>query len=120
MLDAGRADPLRARRLLARYGAPLLNDLLDHKEADLWGKGETPPEASIDRLARLREAVEREQSSPHRLQDLAIGGDDLLALGLEPGPRVGETLRALLADVVRDPELNTRDELLARARRRLR
>ena len=40
MIDPGKADPLRARRLLARYGAGLLFDLLDHKEADLRGKGQ--------------------------------------------------------------------------------
>jgi tRNA nucleotidyltransferase (CCA-adding enzyme) len=120
MLDPGRADGLRARRLLARYGAPLLHDLLDHKEADLRGKGGEPSPAALARLQQLREAVTREQASPHRLQDLAVTGNDLLALGLRPGPKIGETLRALLADVVRDPELNTRDELLARARRRLR
>jgi len=118
MLDTRRSDPLRARKLLARYGDDLLRDLLAHKEADLRGKGETPPADDLERLRRLRAAVERERSNPHRLRDLAIGGDDLVALGMRPGPRIGETLRRLLDEVVQDPSLNTREQLLARARRR--
>ena len=42
MIDTSRAEPLRARRLLARYGDALLSDLLDHKEADLRGEGRQP------------------------------------------------------------------------------
>jgi tRNA nucleotidyltransferase (CCA-adding enzyme) len=115
MIDPGRADPLRARRLLARYGAGLLFDLLDHKQADLSGKGTAPAEG-LEKLAELRATVEREQESPHRLRDLAIGGDDLIELGYEPGPPVGNTLQTLLMEIVEHPELNTREHLLERAR----
>jgi tRNA nucleotidyltransferase (CCA-adding enzyme) len=115
MIDPGKADPVRARRLLARYGAGLVFDLLDHKEADLRGKGEVPADGELEKVERLRAVVEREQESPHRLGDLAIGGDDLIALGYEPGPALGHTLRRLLDEVVDDPARNTRDTLLARA-----
>ena len=116
MLDTGRADPLRARKLLARYGDGLLSDLLDHKEADLGGKGDSPPAADLEKLARLRAAVERERSSPHRIRDLAVRGDDLIAIGFQPGPALGRTLRMLLETVVRSPELNTREHLLEEAK----
>ena len=118
MIDPGRADPLRARRLLARHGAGIAFDLLDHKEADLRGKrrpGEPAPEKDLDRLARFRAVVEQEVSSPHRLRDLAIGGDDLIALGYPPGPQLGQALATLLEEVVHDPALNTRKALLERA-----
>jgi tRNA nucleotidyltransferase (CCA-adding enzyme) len=116
MLDPGKADGLRARRLLSRYGAAVLSDLLDHKEADLRGKGESPPAEELETLARFRKVVEHERSSPHRISDLAIDGGDLIAAGFSPGPAIGHALRTLLADVVRDPALNTREELLARAK----
>ncbi len=122
MLDPGRADPVRARRLLARHGASLVFDLLDHKEADLRGKrhpGAPVLQAELDKLAIFRTVVEQELGSPHRMRDLAIGGDDLLAAGYEAGPPIGRTLQALLDDVVKDPRLNTRPELLARAGRLL-
>jgi putative nucleotidyltransferase with HDIG domain len=114
MLDPGRSDDVRARRLLQRYGTELTFDLLDHKRADLLGKGMVNDQ-ELERLARFREVVEREQTSAHRLRDLAVGGDDLLGIGYEPGPALGRTLRRLLDAVVRDPRLNTRDQLLARA-----
>jgi tRNA nucleotidyltransferase (CCA-adding enzyme) len=114
MLDAGRADDLRARRLLQRYGTELTFDLLDHKRADLLAKG-VVNDQELERLARFRDVVEREQTSAHRLRDLAVGGDDLLGIGYEAGPALGRTLRTLLDAVVRDPRLNTREQLLARA-----
>jgi tRNA nucleotidyltransferase (CCA-adding enzyme) len=114
MLDPGRSDDVRARRLLQRYGTELTFDLLDHKRADLLGRG-VVNDQELERLARFREVVELEQTSAHRLRDLAVGGDDLLGIGYEPGPALGRTLRRLLDAVVRDPRLNTRDQLLARA-----
>jgi tRNA nucleotidyltransferase (CCA-adding enzyme) len=42
----------------------------------------------------------------------AIGGDDLIALGLEPGPRFTEILEAV-RDRRIDGELSTRDEEVA-------
>jgi hypothetical protein len=50
---------------------------------------------------------------------LAIGGQDLIELGLKPGPRLGEILRVLLDRVIEDPSLNSREQLLALAREEL-
>jgi hypothetical protein len=63
--------------------------------------------------------VEEERSSPHQLRDLAIDGNDLIELGFRPGPQLGRILHDLLDAVVDEPALNTRDELLARAKERL-
>jgi tRNA nucleotidyltransferase (CCA-adding enzyme) len=60
--------------------------------------------------------VEQERSSPHRLRDLAVDGNDLIAAGFRPGPNLGLLLHELLDAVVDDPALNTRDQLLARAK----
>ena len=59
--------------------------------------------------------IQRERHNPHRLRDLAIDGNDLVELGYPPGPKLGRALRELLNEVVRDPSLNTREQLLARA-----
>jgi tRNA nucleotidyltransferase/poly(A) polymerase len=116
MFKVGKADPLRARRFLARYGDALAFELVDHKQADFLGKrgsgGEPPPVEEIERLARFRGALEAAQSSPHRLADLAIDGNDLIEAGFEPGPGLGRMLRELLDAVVDDPERNTRERLL--------
>ena len=116
MMNLGKADALRARRLLARNGDQLTFDLLDHKEADLRGKLESGlPEDELAELAAFRAVVERELSSPHRLTDLAIDGSDLIASGYREGPAIGQVLGKLLDEVVGDPSLNDRDLLLARA-----
>jgi tRNA nucleotidyltransferase (CCA-adding enzyme) len=114
MMDPGKADELRARRLLQRYGVGLTFDLLDHKEADLAGKQGS--EQDVERLRGFRKVVERERTSAHRVRDLAVNGDDLLALGYKPGPTVGRVLQTMLDEVVRSPELNTREHLLERAK----
>ena len=49
--------------------------------------------------------------------ELAIAGKDLIeALGLPPGPRLGQLLKLLFERVLDDPSLNTREQLLAVAR----
>jgi tRNA nucleotidyltransferase (CCA-adding enzyme) len=47
---------------------------------------------------------------------LAVSGDDLMQAGVPKGPEIGRTLDRLLALVLEDPTLNTREALLARAR----
>ena len=109
-------DELFARRFLREHGDELAFDLVAHKEADLRGK--QVPQSELDAAARLRSLLEQERSKPHRLDDLAVDGSDLIELGYSEGPKLGSALESLLDDVVEDPTLNTRDELLARARRR--
>jgi tRNA nucleotidyltransferase (CCA-adding enzyme) len=109
-------DELFARRFLREHGDDLAFDLVALKEADLRGK--QVPQSELDAAARLRALLEQQRSSPHRLKDLAVDGADLIELGYSEGPELGRALENLLDDVVEDPSLNTRDELLARARRR--
>jgi tRNA nucleotidyltransferase (CCA-adding enzyme) len=44
---------------------------------------------------------------------LALDGNDLAALGVAPGRRVGEVLDLLLDRVLADPSLNTAERLAA-------
>jgi tRNA nucleotidyltransferase (CCA-adding enzyme) len=123
MFQPRKGDDLRARRFLRRNGDELAFELIDHKQADLLGKrgsdGEPPPLEEIARLARFREVVQQELASPHRLRDLAVDGNDLIALGVRPGPQLGRMLHDLLDAVVDEPTLNTSEQLLARAREQL-
>jgi tRNA nucleotidyltransferase (CCA-adding enzyme) len=109
-----RDDPAKARQFLHRHGAQLALDLLAHKELDLLGKGR-PVDDDLERLARFRALVESQLDAPHRLADLAIGGADLIEAGFAEGPQLGHVLQTLLARVVEDPALNTRERLLAAA-----
>jgi tRNA nucleotidyltransferase (CCA-adding enzyme) len=111
-------DELYARRFLREHGDELAFDLVAHKEADLRGK--QPSQEELDAAARLYALLEQERTSPHRFADLAVDGSDLIALGFHEGPELGRALETLLDQVVENPDLNTRDELLERARGLLR
>lgn len=69
-------------------------------------------------LCAFCDAVRSEQKKSLclKLSDLAVNGRDIAEL-CGGGALVGETLNALLADVIADPPLNTRDILLDRARK---
>jgi tRNA nucleotidyltransferase (CCA-adding enzyme) len=110
-------DELHARRFLRRHGDELAFDLVAHKEADLRGKKVDASE--LEAAARLRALLEQERSQPHRRSDLAVDGADLIELGYAEGPELGRALDSMLDAVVDDPSLNTREQLLERARSEL-
>jgi tRNA nucleotidyltransferase (CCA-adding enzyme) len=58
----------------------------------------------------------RERGEPLSRKQLAVTGQDLRDSGIPPGPQMGAILDRLLALVVDDPTLNTRETLLAQAR----
>jgi putative nucleotidyltransferase with HDIG domain len=119
MFQVGKGDAIRARRFLAKHGDDLAFQLVDHKEADYRGKpgpGGMPPLEDLEKLSRFRAVLQKERRHPHRLKDLAVDGNDLIELGMKPGPEIGRVLHDLLHDVVEDPSRNTKDELLRRAR----
>jgi tRNA nucleotidyltransferase (CCA-adding enzyme) len=60
----------------------------------------------------------RGRGDPLTRSDLAVTGTDLQALGAS-GPRLGQILGTLLDRVLDDPALNTRESLLALARKLL-
>ena len=123
MFQVGKGDELRARRFLAKHGDEVAFQLVDHKEADFLGKRGSsgpPPLEDIEKLRRFRRVLEHERKQPHRLADLAVDGRDLIAIGFTPGPELGRTLHELLREVVDDPSRNTHDDLVRRARAKLR
>ena len=113
-------DAVKARKFLQRHGDDLAFDLVDHKRADLLGKRHELDEATRAELAKLqsfRETLVAELPQPHRLDQLAVDGSDLLAAGWSAGPALGRGLQHLLACVIGDPTLNNRAWLLAEAER---
>lgn len=111
------AGDAAVRRWIRRVGEENVWDLYRIHLADWRGnpkRGEPTP--LVDMYRRVR----RIQKEDHALKvtDLAIDGEDLKALGLQPGPAFGEILEDLLERVVEDPSLNTRRRLIELARDR--
>ena len=110
--DASRPKtPQEARRFLLEHGDELAFDLVAHRFADRRAKNR-----DVDGLEQTRALLEQELPAPHRLSDLAVDGDDLLAMGFQPGPDLGRALQELLELVVDDPSMNERDRLLEHAK----
>jgi putative nucleotidyltransferase with HDIG domain len=109
--DTAPREPRELRRYLAEHGDELAADITALRLADLRAKDR---DTSV--LEELAAGLERERANPHRIADLAVSGDDLIELGFIPGPALGGALQTLLDAVLDEPERNTRDELLARAK----
>jgi len=114
------------RRWLRDVGVDGYADLCRLERADVLARGQAPGadvSASSARLSQLdrleqRAAAELERKPPLSLSQLAIDGKSLMTeLGVPPGPEIGKLLAALLDQVLEQPQLNTRDSLLERARR---
>jgi tRNA nucleotidyltransferase (CCA-adding enzyme) len=105
------------RRFVRKIGPDALEDLFAVMRADAHGRGIPAATAEdLDRIGRLRQRVAAvlEAQAALKTSDLAIDGRDVMqALGIEPGPKVGKVLAALLERVLDDPSLNERDRLLA-------
>ena len=104
------------RRFIRRVGPDLLDDLFDLRSADDVGSG-LP--ADLPRTAEIRRRCGDQLAAnvPLGRADLAVDGRDLMmALGLEPGRKLGRILDRLVVRVVDDPAMNERRALLALAR----
>ena len=104
------------RRLIRWLGPELIYELLNLRRADVIAQGMGGTTDDVDELER-RITEEINKKSPFGLKDLAVNGRDLMAeLELSPGPKIGAVLAYLLEQVLDDPALNTRDNLLRLAR----
>jgi tRNA nucleotidyltransferase (CCA-adding enzyme) len=112
--DPGWSDAA-VRRFIRRVGSDAVEDQLDLRAADNVGSGQAPDARSLEELrARCREQLAAHVALD--LAGLAVNGDDLMAaLGMAPGPALGQLLDRLLERVIGDPMLNERSRLLALA-----
>src|SRR5690606_8535691 len=107
------SDP-RLRRWVAVCGRTVFRDFSRVAYARwLADRAFGRPAPEPRRAARaFRRGLRLAFRDPVALADLAVDGEDLVAAGIPPGPRVGAVLRALLDFVVEDPARNRRDLLL--------
>ena len=105
------------RRWAGAAGRTRLAPVLRLADAFWWAERERGvPAPTRERVeSTYRRAIRIAYRDPVEVSDLAVNGDDLLALGIR-GKRLGITLRALLDLVLEDPARNSPDELLARAK----
>jgi tRNA nucleotidyltransferase (CCA-adding enzyme) len=104
------------RRWAGITGRTRFAPVLRIADAFWWAEREAgrpaPTKARIESV--YRRAIRIAYRDPIEVADLAVNGDDLIAVGIQ-GKRLGAVLRTLLAVVIDNPSHNTRDELLRRA-----
>lgn len=101
-------------RLLRRLGEDNLKRLFDLQEADILATVHEDISNIEKGRILLREILERKPVLSRK--DLAINGKDLIGLGFEQGPLLGEILKEIERRVFEEDLKNDRETLLAIAR----
>lgn len=104
------------RRILSRLGWDTTQRLLCLQKADMSSKG-VDNDGDLSQFSVLQELLEeiRQENACLSLKDLAVNGRDLMALGIR-GKSLGQTLAALLDQVLEETLPNEKIPLLEYAR----
>jgi len=93
------------RRLVRNVGPENIEELLQVRMADRIGSG--CPKAEPYKLRHLRYLMEKAAQEPISPGMLKVNGKDIMdILKINPGPRIGNILQILLAQVLEDPAKN--------------
>lgn len=99
------------RRFIRNIGPENIEAMMDLRVGDRLGGGLQQPESW--RLKLFRQRLKEVMKKPFMVADLKVDGHDVMKiLGIKPGPKIGEVLRALFEEVADDPKKNNRDYLL--------
>ena len=109
------------RRLISKAGTEIMPYLFLLQEADVRSQSEYEREEKLARIEEGRQMYADISSAkePVGIRDLAVTGNDMVQLGLRPGPEIGELLRMLLELVIEDPSKNERKLLLTEAEKHI-
>jgi hypothetical protein len=92
-------------------GQENIDELLEVRMADRIGSG--VPKAEPYKLRHLKYIMEKVSKDPISAKMLKINGNDIMEiLKIQPGPKIGQILEILLAEVLENPELNKKEILV--------
>lgn len=106
------------RRFVVRVKPENIEDLIDLRLADMYGKYNMPIQIkesnACDLLIQLQDRIKKiqEENSAFTLKSLAVSGKDLMEIGIPSGKLIGKILNTLLETVLDDPNQNNKDVLL--------
>ena len=102
------------RRQISRWGEEPMRQLLRLQKADFSSKGVTEDGPLFGEIEAVLEDIIAEDSCLS-LKDLAVNGNDLMALGIT-GKGIGQTLSVLLSQVLDETLPNEKEALLRSAK----
>ena len=111
-------DLRMVRRAVNKIGEDIFPMLLQVKRADTMAQSEYMRREKLDNLEQWKILYDRiiEEKQCVSLKTLAVTGTDLIAMGMKPGKEIGEMLHKLLDVVLENPEYNTKEQLLQKAK----
>ncbi|MBO4888367.1 MAG: CCA tRNA nucleotidyltransferase [Firmicutes bacterium] len=104
-LPSGEDQAAQMREMMRRIGRESVRKLLKLKKAVCM--------ITEEEYSREEALLEEQWEKPVALKELALTGRDLIAAGDIPGPQLGAHLEFLLDEVIRDPEKNKPETLIA-------
>jgi tRNA nucleotidyltransferase (CCA-adding enzyme) len=110
--------PAGMRKAASKVGKEYMELLFEVNRADTSAKNPEHNGEKFEKLATARELYQEIVANEEcvSLKELYINGKDLIAIGLKPGPELGEILNSLLAAVLEEPQLNETNILLSMAK----
>ena len=104
------------RRMVARVGEKNIWELVDLRKCDRIGTGR--PKEQPYKLRKYKSLIEEVLREPITPGKLTISGETLIQeLHMKPGPKIGNILHILLAEVLDDPTKNNKEYLLQQAKK---
>jgi len=98
------------RRFIRNVTPEYLEEMVALRRADRVGSG---AKETSWRWELFKKRLVEVQKQPFSINDLKVDGNDVMErLGIKPGRRVGEVLKAIFAEVEEEPAINVREILL--------
>ncbi|MBQ3014179.1 MAG: HD domain-containing protein [Clostridia bacterium] len=114
------AEKKRVKRLMQKISDADILRLLEIKRCDRLAHApdyrELPPELEL--IPAIMDEI-RAEDACLSLRTLAVGGDDLMALGIPKGKAVGQMLQTLLDEVIEERLPNEKEALIGFAKERI-
>lgn len=110
-------ERVMVRKLMASYPAAFLDKLEILQRADILAHA-APGQLRMEKLEHIS-AIRRQLTGEGfvtDIKDLDINGNDIIALGVKPGPAVGALIHCLWEDYLSEKVDNNKDDLIERLR----
>ena len=107
------AEKRSVKRLISKYSYEFYSDWLKVRKADTLAQSEYKRAEKLQELRELEQLGEliKAEDSCLKIKDLAVNGNDMIALGLS-GSQIRDALEMALEAVIEETIMNKRDELI--------
>lgn len=109
--NTGEVSDAGVRRLISKFGAEHIDDLIRLRMSDRKGMGR--PKAKPYKLLELEKRMKVLQTDPISVNTLSLDGDEIMKiLNIKPTIRIKHLKNALMSIVLEDPSKNEREILI--------